>query len=287
MTELTVGQLANLACLLEVSAPKPGNVHRGADFHDASLNDFLASAVAIGPAFDQIASSGVGATVWQAVQATRQVTDTNTNLGLVLLLAPLAAAASNVPRGKLVQATVAAALSQLQPSDSAAIYRAIHWVQPSGLGKPNELDVNRHAAPDDVCQAMQLAADRDLVARQYATDYATLFDVALPHLASGLKQQSSLTKCIVHTHLLLMAEFPDTLIARKTNWQVAEQSAARAQRVLDVGNCDSEDFHRELADLDFWLRSDFNRRNPGATADLVGATLFVALFNNWLCPPYR
>ena len=91
---LSIGQCATLACLLEVSAPKPGNVHRGADFEDMTFVDFAISAVAIAPAMENAVRHGVGQAVWEAIQATRALVRTNTNLGTVLLLAPLAA----VPR---------------------------------------------------------------------------------------------------------------------------------------------------------------------------------------------
>ncbi len=66
--QLTIGQSATLACILEAAAPKPGNVHRAADFDDATLNDFLASAVAIGPAMEDASTNGVGRTVLEAIR---------------------------------------------------------------------------------------------------------------------------------------------------------------------------------------------------------------------------
>src|SRR5688500_9340650 len=95
---LTIAQFATLACLWEVMAPKAGNVHRGADFDDLTLADFATSAVAIGPAM-QAAADGerLGRVVLSAIEATRAVTQTNTNLGIVLLLAPLARAPKNIP----------------------------------------------------------------------------------------------------------------------------------------------------------------------------------------------
>ena len=88
---LSIGKCATLACLWEVTAPKPGNVYRGADFEDLTFADFLTSAVVVGPIVDQCPQLGVGRTVLSAVQATRRTVGTNTNLGTLLLLAPLAA----------------------------------------------------------------------------------------------------------------------------------------------------------------------------------------------------
>ena len=105
---LSIGQCVSLACLLEVSAPKPGNVHRGADFEDMTYVDFAISAVAIAPAMENACRHGVGRTVREAIQATRAVIQTNTNLGTVLLLAPLAA----VPRDAAAAAGCPAGLGR-------------------------------------------------------------------------------------------------------------------------------------------------------------------------------
>src|SRR5262245_20637857 len=96
--QLSIGQCATLACLLEARAPKVGNVHRGADFDELTFTDFVVSAVAIGPAMEAAANTGVGRAVYNAVAATRQLVSTNTNLGMALLFAPLAA----VPRDEAI-----------------------------------------------------------------------------------------------------------------------------------------------------------------------------------------
>ncbi len=273
----TIGQCATLACLLEVSAPKPGNVHRGADFEDMTFSDFLVSAVAIAPAMQQARQTGVGPAVYRAIQATRRSVSCNTNLGTVLLLAPLATVAENQP----LASGIAAVLAALTPTDAADVYRAIQLAQPGGLGRVSEMDV-ADTAPGSLLEAMRAAAQRDLVARQYCCQFATVLEEVVPALRHGADQGWSLTDRIVHTHLLIMHRYPDSLIARKCGSAVAAESAARAGQVLEIAAADPEGIHGEpyfhaLADLDFWLRSDRQRRNPGTTADLIAAGLFAAL----------
>src|SRR5437867_4215868 len=124
---LTIGQCATLACLLEATAPKVGNVHRGADFEDLTFSNFLVSAVAIGPAMDAAARTGVGRAVYDAAAATRRVVSTNTNLGMALLVAPLAA----VPRDeRLTTASVGSVLRSLTAEDSRLVYEAIRLARP-------------------------------------------------------------------------------------------------------------------------------------------------------------
>lgn len=279
---MTTGQCATLACLLEATAPKPGNVHRGADFEDMTFADFVISATAIGPIMDAAAENGVGETVLKAVRATRQMVDVNTNLGTVLLLAPLAC----VPRDEPVESGVAVVLSNLTADDTCKVYGAIRLAEPGGLGEVAEMDVAGQP-PSDLLAAMRAAADRDMVARQYAEDFDQVLRFVVPSLVEGRQAGWSLTSAIIHTQLRLMANFPDSLIARKCGPKVAQQAADRARTALESGEPSDESYLRALSDLDYWLRSDGHRRNPGTTADLIAAGLFVSLREGLIDPPFR
>lgn len=269
---LTTGQCASLACLLEVMAPKPGNVHRGADFDDLTFRDFVASSVAIAPAMQSATQRPAGQTVLDAIRATRALVGTNTNLGTVLLLAPLAA----VPREAEIRGGVAEVLASLGPEDAVSVYRAIRLAQPGGLGRVEMADVHQ-SPPSDLLAAMRAAASRDLVARQYTNGFAEVFTAVVPWLADSAGHDWSLNDRIVVTHLRLMSQFPDSLIARKCGRRVAQQASVRAASVLEAGRPGQPAYCQALADFDFWLRSDHHRRNPGTTADLIAAGLFVAL----------
>ncbi len=271
-TPITVGQMATLACLMEVTTPKPGNVHRGADFEDTTFFDFAASAVAIAQPMEAAAQTPLGETVLQAVQATRQAVGRNTNLGTVLLLAPLAKA----PRESPLAAGVAEVLASLTPEDARDVYEAIRLAQPGGLGTAPQADV-ADAPPADLIAAMRLAADRDMVARQYAEGFAQVLGFVVPLLGKGIDRGWPLGQTIIHVQMQLMSQFPDSLIERKLGPAVARRSAEMAQRVIASGQPGEQAWGRALADFDFWLRSDGHRRNPGTTADLLAAGLFAAL----------
>src|SRR5258706_1092437 len=108
-----VAVAAQLACLIEASAPKPGNVSPGRHFADTRYEDFLASAAAIGAPLAGAGTRSVGATVRLAIEATALWTQSNTNLGIVLLLSPLAhAALAARPIGPTPPATLRDALRQ-------------------------------------------------------------------------------------------------------------------------------------------------------------------------------
>src|SRR5262249_5818237 len=142
---LSIGQCATLACLLEAAAPKVGNVHRGADFEDLTFNDFLVSAVLIGPAMEAAARAGVGRAVHDAVSAARASVSTNTNLGVALLTAPVAA----VPfSARLSTASVGQVLRSLAPDDCRLVYEAIRIARPGGLGEVASMDVAEEPPQD-------------------------------------------------------------------------------------------------------------------------------------------
>lgn len=280
---LTAGQCATLACLIEASVPKPGNVHRGADFEDLTFFDFQTAAVAIGPAMQQAANGGrIGAAVLEAVRATRRLTPTNVNLGIVLLLAPLAAAS----RSSSLRAGLRDVLAGLDAADAAQVYEAIRLAQPGGLNQVDRADV-AGPAPESLLYAMQLAADRDSIAKQYVTDFADVFDLVVPELQRGVSDGGQIADVVIRTQLRVMAELPDTLIARKCGFEQARQISAWARQVLDAGLPGDESYHEALADFDFELRSDGHRLNPGTTADLIAAGLFVALHDRIIPTPFR
>lgn len=280
-TALSLGRLATLACTLEVCAPKPGNVHRSADFEDVTLQDFLASAIAIGGILDQAAELSLGQLVLRSVVATSRVSNTNTNLGMILLLAPLAMAKNAAS----LQEEATAAIEKSTERDAGDIYLAISMAKPGGMNTASEHDVAGDAPPH-ILDAMKLAADRDSIARQYVRGFAEVFDQVVPLLTESLPPYFPLSQRIVHAHVSLMAQTPDTLIARKNGAEMAQQSAVMAQRVIDAGPPMEDDYMQQLANLDFWLRCDGHKRNPGTTADLIAAGLFVCLRQEKIRAPF-
>lgn len=274
----TPGRCAQLACILEVMARKAGNVHPGRGFDDLTHLDFLASAGAIVLALD--AQIPLGLTILRAVEATRAVVSTNSNLGIILLLAPLAAAT----RDRDLRAGVRAVLAATTVADAVEVYRAIRLANPGGLGSADQEDV--HDEPTlPLRDIMKLAADRDLIARQYASDFAEVWETGLPSLVEDWRAHGDLERAIVRCQLGLMAAYPDTLILRKAGPEEAQASSVRAAEVLAAGWPDTVTGPRAFADFDAWLRADGRRRNPGATADLVTACLFIALWQDTI--PWR
>lgn len=277
MKSFSIGQCATLACLLEIAAPKPGNVHRSADFEDLTFEDFVTSAVAISPAMEAAADRPLGVTILSAVEATRQAVGRNSNLGTVLLLAPLA----KVPRHASLETGVAAVLASCGPDDARDVYAAIRLAAPGGLGKVDQYDV-AGPPPADLLAAMRAGAARDMVARQYAENFRQVFGSIAGWLREGVAGDWPLAESIVYVQMRTMAEYPDSLIARKCGPAVAQEASVRAAQVLAAGTRGNDEYDRALSDFDFWLRSDGHRRNPGTTADLIAAALFAGLRDGWI-----
>jgi triphosphoribosyl-dephospho-CoA synthase len=270
-----VAVAAQLACLLEASAPKPGNVSPGAAFHDTTYDDFLASAAAIGPAFAAAGERPLGATIRAAVEATARWAPANTNLGLVLLLAPLARAALR-PGAVPLRTRLAATLADTTVADAREAYAAIRLASPGGLGRAADQDVARMPTVT-LRDAMALAADRDGIAREYATDFQTTFEVGVPALRRGRAAGLCWSEAIVEAYLTLLAAAADTHIARKLGADAAVALQRRARAVLDAGSVRTAPGRDAIAALDLELRDERNTRNPGATADLTGAAIYALL----------
>lgn len=260
--------------MLEVTASKPGNVSRYHDFGDTSLADFLLSGVAIGAALSAAGGAGVGDTILRAVQDTRRWVRVNTNLGIIILLAPLARAAAG--GGAPLRSRLARVLATLTVADARAAYVAIRLTDPGGLGQAEEQDV-REEPTATLREAMALAAERDTIAREYVTDYDVTFELAVPALRRARAGGLAWPAATLESYLRVLGEVPDTLIARKRGREAARAVSERAREVLGAGEPGSPERARAADAFDSELRGDANRLNPGTTADLMAAALFVAL----------
>jgi triphosphoribosyl-dephospho-CoA synthase len=277
-TAESVAGAAQEACVLEVSAEKPGNITPSHDFHDTSYEDMLRSAIAAGPELARAGERGVGETILAVMEASRRVAPANTNLGIALLIAPLAKAALD---GGPLRARLGATLRALDVADARAAYAAIRLAGAGGLHERVEHDV-RLEPTVGLREAMAGAAERDSVASEYVTDYALTFDTGIPALVAALDDGLAVRESIVELHLRLLEQAPDTLIARKRGPDAAARVSAGAREVLAAGGVRTAVGRRALRSFDSSLRESGNALNPGTTADLVTATLFVALVEGML-----
>jgi triphosphoribosyl-dephospho-CoA synthase len=259
------------ACLAELKALKPGNVHVFADGHRLTTEQFVRSAEAAAASLSA-AGARVGQRILDAVEATQRAVGTNTTLGIILLCAPLAAAAeSDHPdlRSALIDV-----LDDLDTADADLAFRAIVRAAPAGLGHVDRNDVTQPARVT-LRDAMADAADRDRVARQYVTAYADIFEIGLPRLAAAAARAWATEWTILAIYLGFLADFPDSHIVRKYGIEVAEnvrKSAIGYHEKLQA-SWDASRFTDELLAWDAALKA--RNINPGTSADLTVATLYA------------
>jgi triphosphoribosyl-dephospho-CoA synthase len=262
---------AHTACVWEVLARKVGNVHPRANFTDLTYLDFIHSASTLMKAL--VEGDGVGETILRAVQLRQEVTPSNTNLGIILLLVPLAKS-ENREHLKTI-------LASLTINDARFAFEAIRTASAGGLGTVPEQSVAEEPTMT-LLEAMRLAEDRDMIAKQYATGYADIFDFGVPNLLQAFEYFGCIEAAIIECQLHWLAEYPDSLIARKCGMPTALEVQTRTRAVLTDNGLVSTRGRASCDRLDAYLRSDGNRLNPGTTADLVTACLFIALRENKL-----
>ena len=272
------------ACELDVAVRKPGNVSLASPGHGMQAAMFIASAqAAAGPLFE--AGARVGERIEAAVSATWAVAGCNTNLGILLLCAPIAKAVEMRPDARepaALQAAINAVLADLDVKDAAAAYRAIARANPGGLGSAPSQDVQQPPSVD-LRAAMALAAPRDSIARQYRDGFVDLFTLGLPALGGGFLRGSEAAQmaAVQRLYLRLLSRFADSHIVRKHGKAVAQIVMTAAQTWADR----AEQAPTPQADAEFaaWDEAlKLSRINPGTTADLTVATLLIA---GLLAPP--
>lgn len=259
------------ACALDVAVRKPGNVSIASPGHGMSARDFLASAsAAAAPLF--AAGAPVGARIEAAVRATRAAVGCNTNLGIVLLVAPLAAALERCAspcQPPQLRASLEAVLAALDVEDARAAFRAIALANPGGLGTAAEQDV-REVPTVGLRAAMRLAAHRDRIAHQYSSGYEDVFAIGLPPFFRHEPRVAMLA-----AFLALLAAGPDSHIVRKQGPAVAHSVTAQARTWVDRWAADARPPDATaLAEWDDRLKAA--GINPGTSADLAVASAFVA-----------
>jgi triphosphoribosyl-dephospho-CoA synthase len=269
------------ACRLDVEVRKPGNVSVASPGHGMNAGLFIASsAAAAGPLF--AAGARVGERIERAVAASWAAAGCNTNLGIVLLCAPIALAIERpgvLASAAALRSAINEVLGELDLEDARCAFRAIVRANPGGLGSAPEQDV-RELPSEDLRSAMARSAERDSIAAQYANGFAGLFDVGLPVLKAGWSlmdgaQSDSVDAAtrdqVQRVFLGFVAHRADSHIVRKHGDAVAHivMSAAQGWRSRAHPGADPA-----WADWDESLKS--SAINPGTSADLTVATLFVA-----------
>ena len=302
----TVGNCASIAALLEASAyPKPGNVHRLNDLENTSYEHFLAGSVSLGSIMGELAEKSYSAQDWSTIglgRCIREAVDEmflwqkggNIHLGVILLFAPLSAAAGatytekefDVMRLKEYTQQI---IARATPVDSVDIYAAIDRAMSSqNLGSAEELDVNDQHSTKRIIQEkitpleiFELCKEKDMICNEWVTGFSTVFEKGYPYLRYRIKSGADINDATIDTFLSLLSEFPDSLIARKKGKEAAKKVSLKAREILQAGGTSTEEGKEMLWKLDEELNRENGLLNPGTTADLTAASLYVLLLSGW------
>lgn len=268
------------ACEHEVAAPKPGNVNCYSDGHNMQLQDFINSAHAIAPALSE-QNTTVGKMILNAILATRSVVDCNTNLGIVLLFAPLVCAIRNCDSFEQLPSQLDLVLKNLTVEDAGYAYEAIRLAQAGGLGQSDEQDINSMPTVT-LRQAMAIAQNRDAIAAQYINNYQEIYSIGLTKLTESLNCGESIEWATTFAYLSLLSNVPDSLIFRKYGLERAHEIMNIAKLLLEnpLRQKGIKQMECDILRWDTELKKE--AINPGTTADLTAATLLMHAFREAL-----
>jgi triphosphoribosyl-dephospho-CoA synthase len=296
-----------LAILLEVSGyPKPGNVHRTADFPETTFEQYLASAVAIAPSFRMAAEQGIkvmeGKIDVSEVEIGYVIKDGvdrmlgsqgggNTLLGAIILLAPIAAGAGMI-RGSFslsrLRENIKKVVEVTTPEDAVNVYDAIALVNPGGLNKSKKLDVTDPASKKKILEkgitlfdTFEIASTYDSIASEWVYNYPITFDLGYPYLAKELEETGDINTATVHAFLKILSEVPDTFISRKVGQAKAESISTEAAQILKEGGLTTSLGRNLLQKLDSELRDTAHDLSPGTTADITEGVLALNNLNGY------
>lgn len=270
-----LAQAYQLACLSEIEALKPGNVHIFADGHGMRVQDFILSAEASSAVIAQ-PELALGERIYRTVEATWHVVNCNTNLGIILLCAPIIQAVL-LPSLHGLRNQLETVLTNTTQTDATWLFKAIRKANPAGLGTVSRYDV-KHAVDCSLQEAMCAAAEKDFIAEQYANGFWHVFEQGLPCFETALLRWQRPAWAATALYLFWLSHYPDSHIARKYGIEIAKkiQSEAlvhhHAFQTLD----NPKHYLPQLLIFDQLLKS--RAINPGTSADLTVATIFI--YNN-------
>ncbi len=267
------------ACELELKAFKPGNVSIYSPAHDMTADDFRLSAKVSAEPLTQPAYS-LGEKIYYAVKATQEAVGCNTNLGIILLCAPLLSAATAVKKGESLRQALSTVLNATSIEDANWVFKAICLAAPAGLGNSAQQDVTQ-SAQVTLTQAMEFAKNRDRIALQYVTDFKDIFDFAISAYNGAFNCFFDESLATLAIYVALLNRYPDSHVERKYGNRYNEQIK---QQMVKINHALYHSNRLELMDLLTKVDADFKSKkiNPGTTADLTVATLLVIFLDELL-----
>ena len=260
------------ACLAEIEALKPGNVHIFSDGHGMKVQDFVSSAEASSATIAQ-ANLNLGERIYRSIEATWDAVGCNTNLGIVLLCAPIIQA-SFLTNTENLRQRLKQVLANTTQIDAEWAFKAIQLANPAGLGHADVHDVHT-SAKGSLLEAMEASAERDLIGRQYSNCFLQVFEEGLPQYQQALSTWERPAWAATALYLYWLSHYPDSHIARKYDLKVAQRVQQEALIHYQAFQSQTHPNHYLSNLLAFDESLKTRNINPGTSADLTVATLFL------------
>ena len=280
-----IAKIVQIASALEVSGyPKPGNVHRTRDYDDMVFEDFVISGIVIGDTIREacadvdVDNPKLGKYILQAVAETDRWIKNNTNLGIVMMTTPIAVAASISDSFDDIRENIKLLMGNTSVDDACDLYDAINIADAGGMGDQDEYDVASDNAKQELREngqtmfdVLKISAPWDMLAREMTSDMPAVFEIGYPTYHKLREEKSQNDACLL-TFLTILSHVPDTLISRKYGDEEALKISLMTRDLLKMK--DSPDFIDRVSEFDDYMFK--NRYNPGTTADLTAAPIFVS-----------
>lgn len=303
-----ISRCLELAILLEASAHKPGNVNSVSNFEKTRYEHFLASAVAAASSFESAAMQGIAVSEGRIdvscvgvgnlmkscmADVNEWQNGGNTLLGTVILVMPMATAAGMIPAGEAIdlislRRNLRRVIESTTSEDAVRLYEAIKIANPGGLDGAPDLDINDPASTKRIInenisllQVFKIAEDYDTICSEWVNNYPLTFDIAYPSLARRLKSSVDSNVAVVQTFLEVLADVPDTFIARKAGIETSFEISQKAKEIVALGGIETSEGRETLHKFDQELRKSGNLLNPGTTADVIGAALALCVLGGY------
>lgn len=301
-----ISRAINSASLLEIAGhPKPGNIHRTQNFKETRFEHFLVGIATIQPDFREFCKSvykysiNVGEDYsfvrlgYFFREASKRMMDSqgggNVLLGHLLILAPIAAAATICLKSKMLKYSnfvfnLKKVIMDTSVEDTINLYEAIRIANPGGMGMVNKYDINdsgvfKQLKSDKITllDIFELSKERDLISWEYANDFSIILKEGCPYFIQQFEKSKDINVATVNTFLKMLADHPDTLVIRKSGIEAAREISREAREIVNNGGISTEAGLRLTEILDARLQKDNGKLNPGTTADLLAGILLINL----------
>ncbi|ENN95750.1 triphosphoribosyl-dephospho-CoA protein [Methanocaldococcus villosus KIN24-T80] len=281
MDSFDIMKASQIACCLEVSSLKPGNVHRNRDYKDIKYHHFITSGIAFGNII-YLASKdnkNVGYYIKRAVIESKKWSPSNANLGIIILHIPISMASGmlNSFNKNELKRKIKNITKNTTVDDAINFCEAISIIKPN-INKPHDgPDITKDDSKREIIERnltlydlFKISYSWDNISKEWVDGFNISFE-GYEKLKRYYEELEDINLSITKTYLHILSKYPDSLIARKNNIEVAENVSKMAKEVLDNFSLEN------VIEFDNYLARYGNKLNPGTTADIIASSLMIFL----------